>query len=58
MPVTRDLAHWDVIEALEELCVYKVFEVYGITDHHDRHRLKVQQTLCLAQAGLSVGCFN
>ena len=40
--MTRDLAHWDVIEALEEVCVYKVFEVYGVTDHHDKHRLKVQ----------------
>ena len=42
VPMTRDLAHWDVIEALEEVCVYKVFEVYGVTDHHDKHRLKVQ----------------
>ena len=40
--MTRDLAHWDVIEALEEVCVYKVFEVYGVTDHHDKHRLKVK----------------
>ena len=40
--MTRDLAHWDVIEALEEVCVYKVFEVYGVTDHQDKHRLKVQ----------------
>ena len=40
--MTRDLAHWDVIEALEEVCVYSVFEVYGVTDHQDKHRLKVK----------------
>ena len=37
----RSLAHWDVIEALEQVCEYKVFEVYGIIDHHNKHRLKV-----------------
>ena len=44
VPMTRDLAHWDVIEALEKVCVYDVFEVYGVTDHQDKHRLKVQQS--------------
>ena len=41
VPMTRDLAHWDVIEALEKVCVYDVFKVYGVTDHQDKHRLKV-----------------
>ena len=36
----RSLAHWDVIEALEQVCEYKVFEVYGIIDHHNKHGLK------------------
>ena len=44
VPMTRDLAHWDVIEALEKVCVYDVFEVYGVTDHQDKHRLKVHQS--------------
>merc|ERR1712106_44356 len=36
----KDIKQWDVIETFENVCEYKTFEEYGITDHDGKHRLK------------------
>merc|ERR1712179_12692 len=36
----KRLKHWQVIEALEEACEIKSYELYGLTDHEGVHRLR------------------
>merc|ERR1712002_1030059 len=40
LSMTKDLKQWDVIETFENICQYKTFEEYGVTDHEGKHRLK------------------
>ena len=36
--IVTDLPEYEVLEALEEVCTYQTFSVYGLTEHEGRHR--------------------